>query len=83
MATKIDKVFLLHPSVQKKEIKEYCFNKCKKIVISMIINFAGASWSVCKEEVCPYEADRLDIGTCELTNGETVHVVIRKLRKIK
>ena len=76
---KEEKLYLVCHDIQEKEIKEYCFGKCKKILMGAI-QLKGLSWWPCRTEECLYSDDEAAIGTGILPYG-TENIVIRKLKK--
>ncbi len=76
------KMYLLPFGIQKNEIDEFCFNRCKEIIFNKIVMFEGHACSVCRKDDCPFEEKRIEIGECELDSGEIEFVILRKLKKI-
>ena len=49
----MSKTYLVSLLEQEKEVTEYCFDKCGKILMR-IANVEGGSFLPCKQEECPY-----------------------------
>jgi len=79
----MQKLFLLPFWPQKEAIENFCFDKCKEIIINQIITFEGLECSVCRKDDCPYEEKRIEVGECELDDGRREFVVLRKLRTFR
>jgi len=73
----MNKIYAVCESLQSKEIKEYCFKKCGRIIIGGL-DFADMAWWPCRTDKCPYLVKEVSMGdTCfEWGNEE---LIARKL----
>ncbi len=71
-------IYGVSPFAQKKEVDEYCFKQCKKILVGSI-NICGGSFFPCKEENCTHE----DKYSPVFGDVDGEDVCVRKLKEIK
>ena len=70
-------LYLVNPVIQKKEIDELCFGRCKKILMGAIdLGEMGGAWFPCKH-ACPYEERREPLD--EKYEGDDL--ILRKLKE--
>ena len=76
------KLFGVTPLLQNDEITEYCFGKCRKVLIGGIDGGDGIGpLFPCKHEVCEYEDKRTGVvGTIIDIDGEEIEIIVRKLK---
>lgn len=72
-----EKTYLMSVGCQLKKINKYCF-KCGAIICGQV-RFEGGYFAVCRKDDCKHEIDRVEIGECELDNGNKEYVIVRKL----
>jgi hypothetical protein len=73
------KLFVIHPAQTSHDsIRKYCFDRCNKIIIAMIVHDELGAMYPCEEEDCPYEENRLRL------NGTVQDrpVWLRKLKEV-
>ena len=75
------KVYAVCQSLQEKEIKEYCFNKCGNIIIGGL-TFACMAWCPCRTDICPYLEEELSMGEVKLDRGKE-ELIARKLKPLR
>jgi len=76
-------LFGVSPIMQEKEIDHYCFGVCGKITVGGINDDVMGPLCPCRQETCEYEDKRSDIiGTITDTDGESIDIIIRKLKPI-
>jgi hypothetical protein len=74
----VDKIYLVSPLANKEETREYCFDKCGKVIIGGI-DFLEAPWLFCREDKCSYEEKSISFGKQELTGEGRTEIIVRKL----
>jgi hypothetical protein len=75
-----NKLYLVSPVVQDKEIRHYCFGKCKKIQLG-ILEFLGGLFLSCREDDCLYCEKYKDFGNVTI-DKEELGVTVRKLKGV-
>lgn len=68
-------LYVMCINLQDKEIQEYCFKKCGKVIVEGVI-MLGLSWFSCREETCPFldqQSEEFDV------EGQKEKIVLRKL----
>ena len=72
-------IYGVSPFIQEKEVTEYCFNQCKKIMVGAVVDPELGPLCPCKEETCEFEEKHSDvIGILERES-----ICIRKLKSIR
>jgi len=75
--TGIGKLYLMSVGCQLKKIDEYCF-KCGSIICGQV-RFEGGYFAACRKDNCEQENNRVEIGECEMSNGDKEYIIVRKL----
>ena len=70
-------IYAVCHSLQAKEIKEYCFNKCGEIIIGGI-DFNDMAWCPCRTELCLYVDREASFGEAPFDWGKE-ELIGRKL----
>ena len=76
--TKIDTLWLIPFHIQKKAIKELCFEKCGK-VITGAVEYGIMPCFPCRTKECKYVDKEVEGGVCELSHGKE-KIILRKLK---
>ena len=71
-------LYLVSPFAQDKEVTDYCFGKCGKVLCGGV-TVEGGAFFPCRTDDCPYLEQSMDMGEGEVM-GKTEHVFVRKLR---
>ena len=54
-------IYAVSPVIQEKEVDQYCFKECGKIIIGGIDMKEWGPFCPCKTESCPFEEDRTSV----------------------
>lgn len=71
-------LYLVSMGAQESIITAKCFGTCSKITVGAV-QLLGGTFLPCKHDVCPAEADTLDVTDLAMPPTEYDRVVIRKL----
>ena len=74
-------LYVVCENLQRKEIDEYCFKKCGKILIGGI-SFNNLYWSPCRIKDCPCLDREQSVGEVDLEVLGKEDLVLRKLKPI-
>ncbi len=76
------KLYLVSHNVQSKEINEYCFRKCGKILIGCVI-MADLAFIPCNTDDCPFLEKQMKAEPITFNEKVYKNVYLRKLVEIK
>jgi len=74
-------IYAVCHSLQEKEITEYCFKKCGKIIVGGL-DFNDMAWCPCRTEKCPHLERQVTAGDIPFDWGDE-ELVLRKLEALK